>query len=310
MIRTSFGGAAGESPSLQHQRGVFPFRGHAPVRTRKPGAAMPLELTLYQVDAFAEGVFTGNPAAVVPLGSWLPDATLQAIAMENNLSETAFFVPLRPDENSETVYHLRWFTPTFEIDLCGHATLASAHVILNEMAGELGHKGQRVRFTTQSGELSVEREGNLLVMDFPAWPGKPIAVTESMTRSFGLRPLEAHAGRDLLAVFADEEAVRGLNPNLHYLLNLPYVCIIATAPGKGHDFVCRVFSPEIGLTEDPVTGSAQCILAPYWAERLGRTRLHSFQASRRGGKVRSELVGDRVRIAGSSALYMRATIFV
>ncbi len=274
---------------------------------------MPVELTLYQVDAFAEGVFTGNPAAVVPLGSWLPDATLQAIAMENNLSETAFFVPLPPGPESgdgEQAYHLRWFTPTFEIDLCGHATLASAHVVLNELAGELGHKAQRVRFKTQSGDLFVEREGGLLVMDFPAWPGKPIAVTETMSRAFGVRPLEAHAGRDLLAVFPDEEAIRNLNPNLHYLLNMPYVCIIATAPGKTYDFVCRVFSPEIGLTEDPVTGSAQCILAPYWAGRLGKTRLHSFQASRRGGKVRSELAGDRVRIAGGTVLYMRGTIFV
>lgn len=275
---------------------------------------MPLQLTLFQVDAFADGVFTGNPAAVVPLGSWLPDATLQAIAMENNLSETAFFVPLPPHESDADggpTYHLRWFTPTFEIDLCGHATLASAHVILNEMAAELGHKGQRVRFTTQSGELTVEREGGLLVMDFPAWPGKPIGVTESMSRAFGVRPLEAHAGRDLLAVFSDERAVRDLNPNLHYLLNLPYVCIIATAPAdKAYDFVCRVFSPEIGLTEDPVTGSAQCMLAPYWAGRLGKTRLHSFQASRRGGRVRSEIMGDRVRIAGGTALYMRATIFV
>lgn len=272
---------------------------------------MPLQLTLYQVDAFAEGVFTGNPAAVVPLGAWLPDATLQAIAMENNLSETAFFVPLAPDESGEPTYHLRWFTPTFEIDLCGHATLATAHVILNEMPGELGHKGQRVRFTTQSGELTVEREGSLLVMDFPAWPGKPIGVTEAMSRAFGVRPLEALAGRDLLAVFPDEATVRGLNPNLHYLLNLPYVCIIATAPAdKAYDFVCRVFSPEIGLTEDPVTGSAQCMLAPYWAGRLGRTRLHSYQASRRGGRVRSEIMDDRVRIAGSTALYMRGAIFV
>lgn len=267
---------------------------------------MSVQLTLYQVDAFAESVFTGNPAAVVPLGSWLPDATLAAIALENNLSETAFFVPLPPQPDGTQSYHLRWFTPTFEIDLCGHATLASAHVIFEE----LHHPGPRIHFQTMSGPLWVEREGSQLVMDLPSWPAKPIGVTEAMTRALGVRPLEAHVGRDLLAVYPDEDTILNLTPNPAYLLNLPYVCIITSAPGKTYDFVSRVFSPEIGIMEDPVTGSAHCLLAPYWAERLGKTRLHAYQASRRGGKVRCELMGDRVRIAGRSTLYMRGTIFI
>ncbi|MBU1040483.1 MAG: PhzF family phenazine biosynthesis protein [Proteobacteria bacterium] len=264
---------------------------------------------LYQVDAFAEGVFSGNPAAVVPLTSWLPDETLSAIAAENNLSETAFFVPLGADRG----YHLRWFTPTFEIDLCGHATLAAAFVLFNE----LGFAGPRLRFESQSGPLFVEREtnqdGDLLVLDFPSWPPEPIAITETMCRAFGAQPLEAYALRDLLCVFAHEDVVRGLTPDLAAFHELPYVCNIASAPGRpggGFDFVSRVFCPEVGIPEDPVTGSAHSLLTPFWAARLGKTRLDAFQASARGGRLFCELLGDRVRIAGRAALYLRGTIFV
>ncbi|SNR65049.1 phenazine biosynthesis protein PhzF family [Humidesulfovibrio mexicanus] len=260
---------------------------------------------LYQVDAFAEGPFTGNPAAVVPLAAWLPDETLLAIAEENNLSETAFFVPLPPESGAD--YHLRWFTPTFEIDLCGHATLASAWVAFNE----LGFTGPCVRFRSQSGPLAVTNENGVLTLDFPSWPPSPTPVTEEMVRAFGATPLEAHAGRDLLCVFADEDVVRGLTPDHAAFHKLPYVCNIASAPGKtggAYDFVSRVFCPEVGVPEDPVTGSAHSLLTPFWAARLGKTRLRAWQASKRGGRLECELAGDRVRIAGRAALYLRGEI--
>lgn len=267
---------------------------------------MPLQLTLFQVDAFAEGVFTGNPAAVAPLGSWLPDATLQAIAMENNLSETAFFVPLDgpPDCGA---YHLRWFTPTFEIDLCGHATLATAWVVFNE----LGFAGPRIRFESQSGPLFVERDGDLLALDFPSWPPERVEVTDAMRRAFGAEPLEAWALRDLLCVFESEEVIRSMKPDHAAFHEMPYVCNIASARGRDggeYDFVSRVFCPEVGIPEDPVTGSAHSLLTPFWAARLGKTRLSAFQASRRGGRLACELKGDRVRIAGRAALYLRGEI--
>ena len=264
-------------------------------------------LTLYQVDAFAEGVFTGNPAAVVPLEAWLPDETLLAVAEENNLSETAFFVPL-PQERGGG-FHLRWFTPTFEIDLCGHATLATAWVIFNE----LGFQGQRIRFESQSGELHVDRDGDRLVLDFPSWPAKRVAVTPAMTRAFGAEPMEAWEGRDLLCLFVNEDVVRGLKPDHAAFHQLPYVCNIASAPGRPggeFDFVSRVFCPEVGIPEDPVTGSAHCLLMPYWAARLGKAKLSAFQASKRGGRLLCELAGNRVRIAGRAALYLRGEIFV
>ncbi|MDP3426142.1 MAG: PhzF family phenazine biosynthesis protein [Humidesulfovibrio sp.] len=264
---------------------------------------------LYQVDAFAEGVFTGNPAAVVPLTSWLPDETLAAIAAENNLAETAFFVPLALQADAERGFHLRWFTPTFEIDLCGHATLAAAFVLFTE----LGYCGPRLRFESKSGPLFVERDGDLLTLDFPSWPPEPVAVTETMVRAFGARPLEAYALRDLLCVFADEDVVRGLAPDLAAFHELPYVCNIASAagrPGGGFDFVSRVFCPEVGIPEDPVTGSAHSLLTPFWAGRLGKTRLDAFQASSRGGRLFCELRGERVRIAGRAALYLRGEIFI
>lgn len=256
---------------------------------------------LYQVDAFAEGVFSGNPAAVVPLEAWLPDGELAAIAEENNLSETAFFVPVPGG------YHLRWFTPSFEIDLCGHATLASAWVIFHE----LGYKGERIRFESKSGPLYVEREGDLLVLDFPSWPPEPVQVTEAMCRAFGAEPLEAWAGRDLLCVFASEETVRQMQPDHAAFHALPYICNIASAqghPGSGYDFVSRVFCPEVGIPEDPVTGSAHSLLTPFWAGRLRKTNLTAYQASKRGGRLWCELRGNRVRIAGRAVLYLRGEI--
>ncbi|HWR03653.1 MAG TPA: PhzF family phenazine biosynthesis protein [Humidesulfovibrio sp.] len=257
---------------------------------------------LYQVDAFAEGVFSGNPAAVVPLDEWLPDETLAAIAEENNLSETAFFVPL-----GSGAYRLRWFTPTFEIDLCGHATLATAWVVFNE----LGFAGPRIRFESKSGPLFVEKDGDLLALDFPSWPPKRVEVTDAMRRAFGAEPLEAWALRDLLCVFGDEDVIRNMKPDLAAFHEMPYVCNIASAKGHAdgeYDFVSRVFCPEVGIPEDPVTGSAHSLLTPFWAERLGKTKFNAYQASRRGGRLFCELKGERVRIAGRAALYMRGEI--
>jgi PhzF family phenazine biosynthesis protein len=274
-------------------------------------------IPLFQVDAFADGVFSGNPAAVVPLAVWLPDEMLAAIAEENNLSETAFFVPLGQETAGGAAggltaeagcgYHLRWFTPTFEIDLCGHATLASAWVIFNE----LGFSGPRLRFESKSGPLFVERDGDMLVLDFPSWPPKRVDVTEEMTRAFGTEPLEAWAGRDLLCVFADENVVREMRPDHAAFHALPYVCNIASAaarPGGEFDIVSRVFCPEVGIPEDPVTGSAHSLLTPFWTERLGKRTLRSYQASRRGGRLWCELKEGRVRIAGRAALYLRGQI--
>ncbi|GAB6125732.1 PhzF family phenazine biosynthesis protein [Humidesulfovibrio idahonensis] len=258
---------------------------------------------LYQVDAFADGVFKGNPAAVVPLETWLPDETLAAIAEENNLSETAFFVP----KAGPGQYHLRWFTPTFEIDLCGHATLATAWVIFHE----LGYAGERICFESQSGPLFVERAGDRLVLDFPSWPPERVEVTEAMTRAFGAQPLEAWAGRDLLCVFAHEDMVRGMRPNHAAFYDLPYVCNIASAAAKAggeFDIVSRVFCPEAGIPEDPVTGSAHSLLTPFWTARLGKAQLRSYQASKRGGRLWCELKDGRVRIAGNAALYLRGLI--
>lgn len=259
---------------------------------------------LYQVDAFAEGVFSGNPAAVVPLESWLPDETLAAIAEENNLSETAFFVPVEPG-----CYHLRWFTPTFEIDLCGHATLASAWVVFNE----LRFTGARIRFESKSGPLFVEKDGDMLALDFPSWQPERVEVTQAMTRAFGAEPLEAWAGRDLLCVFANEDVIRTMQPDHAAFHTLPYVCNIASAQGRAggeYDFVSRVFCPEVGIPEDPVTGSAHSLLTPFWAARLGKTKLNACQASKRGGRLFCELKGDRVRMAGRAALYMRGEIML
>jgi len=260
-------------------------------------------IPLYQVDAFADAVFSGNPAAVVPLESWLPDDTLLAIAAENNLPETAFFVPLPSGDG----YHLRWFTPTFEIDLCGHATLATAWVLFNA----LGFAGRRLRFDSKSGPLFVERAGDLLTLDFPSWPPKRVEVTPLMERAFGARPLEAWAGRDLLCVFGDEDTVRGMRPDHAAFHEMPYVCNIASAQarlGGEFDIVSRVFCPEAGVPEDPVTGSAHSLLTPFWAQRLGKTELRSYQASSRGGRLWCALADDRVRISGRAALYLRGTI--
>ena len=251
----------------------------------------------YQVDAFARRVFEGNPAAVCPLDAWLPDATLQAIAMENNLSETAFFVPAGEG------FHLRWFTPVAEVDLCGHATLATAHVLF----AELGYVGQAIAFATRSGRLVVERHDGMLVMDFPAQPPVSCAAPAALLDGLGAAPVAVLAAGDYVVVFDDAEIVRTLAPDMAKLstLALRGVCVTAPgAPGTDVDFVSRFFAPRYGIPEDPVTGSAHCELAPYWAGRLGKHRLAAYQASARGGDVLCEVRGDRVILAGHAVTFM------
>jgi PhzF family phenazine biosynthesis protein len=259
-------------------------------------------LSLYQVDAFTTRVFAGNPAAVCPLEEWLPDATLQAIAAENNLAETAFFV------REGSGYALRWFTPTVEVDLCGHATLASAFVIFERL--EPGRT--EVSFQTrQAGILTVKREGTRLAMDFPARPPAPIAPPPALALALGREPVEVLQARDLVAVLADADAVEGLAPDLAALTSLDVFAVAVTAPGKdGVDFVSRFFAPRQGIPEDPVTGSAHCTLVPYWAARLGKSALVARQVSPRGGDLWCALAGDRVVMAGHAVLYLEGTITI
>lgn len=257
-------------------------------------------LTQYQVDAFSPTVFAGNPAAVVPLTDWLPDALLQAIAAENNLSETAFFAP------EGEAWRLRWFTPVAEVDLCGHATLASAHVLFRY----LGVAARRIVFLTRSGELAVRRDGDLLEMDFPARPPMSCIPPDELLRGLRHPPQEVLASDDYIAVYRSEAEIRALRPDMAALARLDRRGVIVTAPGDDVDFVSRFFGPKLGIPEDPVTGSAHCALTPYWAHRLARTRLRAFQCSARGGALDCELAGERVRLAGRACTFMIAQLFV
>jgi len=264
-----------------------------------------MRLPIYQIDAFAGEVFRGNPAAVVPLEAWLPDATLQAIANENNLAETAFFV--REGDG----WRLRWFTPLVEVDLCGHATLASAHLIFTR----LRPGAESVRFQTRSGLLTVTREGDLLALDFPALRPKretDESVRKAVDSAMGSPALELWRARDLLALLPSAAAVRALKPNLDAVARLDSFALIVTAPGDepGVDFVSRFFAPAKGVPEDPATGSAHCMLTPFWAERLGRKQLAAHQISARGGRLACTDRGDRVTIAGQAVLYLEGTIEV
>jgi len=230
--------------------------------------------------------------------SWLDDGLLQAIAEENNLSETAFFVP------SDQGFRLRWFTPASEVDLCGHATLAAAHVLFDH----LGHRGQVITFETRSGALSVKRKGDLLEMDFPACPPTPCASFELLAKALGRQPLEILRADDYMAVFENEAAIRGIKPDFLLLGTLDLRGVIITAPGDSHDFVSRFFAPRLGILEDPVTGSAHCTLAPYWAGRLGKRLLSARQVSKRGGSILCELNDGRVLLSGSAVTFMEAEI--
>ena len=253
-----------------------------------------MELKLYQVDAFAERVFEGNPAAVVPLEAWLPDELLQAIALENNLSETAFFVA------EGAGYRLRWFTPEAEVDLCGHATLASAHVLFEHLA----YPGAEIHFETRSGRLTVSRSNGGIRMDFPAIIPEPMEMLPAIVEGLGARPARLLGAPDYVAVFDSEAQVRTLEPDFAILKTLDRRGVLATAPGDEVDFVSRCFFPKLKVDEDPVTGSAHCKMVPYWAERLGRKALIARQLSKRGGTVRCELADDRVLLAGRAVDYL------
>lgn len=261
-----------------------------------------MSILLYQVDAFADAVFAGNPAAVCPLESWLPDEALQAIALENNLSETAYIV------SEGDGYALRWFTPVHEVDLCGHATLASAFVIMTV----LQPKRQSVAFSTKvSGTLTVDREGDGFVMDFPPWARESVPLDPDVAAALGKPPVALFTGNDWMAVFEDEADIQALAPDMAALAKLDARGVIATAPGREVDFVSRFFAPKYGIPEDPVTGSAHCMLTPYWAERLGKRELSARQISPRGGNVRCTLTEEgRIRLGGRAVLYMEGRIHV
>jgi PhzF family phenazine biosynthesis protein len=291
-------GAGAKDPAPERFFPGAPTCGVPPGHDIYRPAGLALKLPLYQIDAFTSRLFGGNPAAVVPLNQWLEDDVLQAIAAENNLAETAFVVP-----NTE-VSPLRWFTPTVEVDLCGHATLAAAHVLLQEYFPEQ----QRLRFSTRSGELVVARDGRRLAMDFPARPGSPLEVTDALISAAGVRPLEAVHARDLLLILESEAAVREFKPDFQRIVRLEAFALIISAPGTDADFVSRFFAPRAGVPEDPATGSSHCTLIPYWAAKLGKTRLTAKQLSARGGEIYCELRGNRVSIAGETVEYLRGEI--
>jgi PhzF family phenazine biosynthesis protein len=256
-----------------------------------------VKIPYFEIDAFASKPFQGNPAGVCPLDKWLDDVTMQNIAAENNLSETAFFVP-RGQE-----YELRWFTPSVEIDLCGHATLASAFVLFSE----LGRGGSSIHFHSKSGSLNVSRNHDILTLDFPSRPSVPCEVPDALIHGLGKKPVQISKARDYLAVFEAAEDVRSLKPDFGLLSRLDQK-VIVTARGADCDFVSRFFAPTDGVPEDPVTGSAHCTLIPYWAARLGKKKLFAKQISRRGGELFCELAGDRVLIGGKAVLYSRGQI--
>ena len=257
-----------------------------------------MKLDIYQIDAFAEKQFEGNPAAVVPLDEWLPDTVMQAVAEENNLAETAFFVP------SESGYHIRWFTPNKEVKLCGHATLASAYVLFNI----LGCNEKVLSFESLSGVLLVSKAANLLTLDFPVQPPEACSTPAPLTAGLGEAPLECLKHDDYVAVFESEEDVLSITPNHEALRQLDLRGVIATAPSSEFDFVARFFAPKFGIPEDPVTGSAYTQLIPYWSSKLDKLQLQAKQVSSRGGKLLCELKGDRVLISGSAVTYMAGSI--
>ncbi len=260
-----------------------------------------MNLTIFQVDAFAKEVFRGNPAAICPLDEWLAAELMQKIALENNLSETAFFV------KKDDLYEIRWFTPTFEIDLCGHATLASAFVIFECLKAE----ENTVKFYShKSGALTVEKQGDILILDFPSRPVAKCDAPDGLIEAVGKEPKEILKARDYFLVYENEQEVLDLQPNFTKLLEIDAHGFTVTAKGENSDFVSRFFAPEVGVFEDPVTGSAHCNLIPYWAEKLGKTELFAKQISARGGELYCELKGDRVKIGGNAVLYLKGEIYI
>ncbi len=264
-----------------------------------------MRLPIFQLDAFAERLFSGNPAAVCPLNAWLTDELMQAIAAENNLSETAFFVP----HGHTDEFELRWFTPTAEVDLCGHATLASGVVVLENQRPDL----QVARFRTRSGPLEVRRGGRGWELDLPREDPQPWETPAGLAEALGAAPIEAVRGADYgLALLPDEDVLHSLKPRMERLARLDPLGVIATAPTDlpGIDFLSRFFAPRVGVPEDPVTGSAHCLLTAFWVERLGRNPLEARQVSKRGGAITCTLEEQRVRLSGAVAPYLEGWIEV
>lgn len=262
-----------------------------------------MKLEIFQVDAFTSKPFGGNPAAVVPLTEWLPDETMLKIAGENNLSETAFFV------KEGDAYHIRWFTPTIEVNLCGHATLASAHVIFNCLNSEENY----IKFhSDRSGELSVAKDGDLMILDFPSYPMSAIEQSDELAQAVGKVPVRMweSQGNMVFLLMESESDIRALEPDQSALAKIDFDEVIVMAPGDDSDFVSRMFAPRIGIPEDPVTGAIHCSLIPYWAEQLNKDKLFARQVSERGGELFCELKGDRVRIGGNATLYLKGEIYV
>ena len=257
-----------------------------------------MKLPIYQIDAFAEKRFEGNPAAVVPLEQWLPDETMQAIAEENNQAETAFFVP------ESSGYRIRWFTPNKEVKLCGHATLASAYVLFHF----LGYEDTSVTFSSLSGDLRVSKKDNLLTLDFPVQPPEACDAPPALIAGLGREPTECLKQEDYIAVFENESDVHDLDPNHEAFKQLDLRGVIATAPAQECDFVVRFFAPKFGIPEDSVTGSAYTQLTPYWANKLNKLSLSAKQVSTRGGKLQCVLQAERVLISGSAVTYMQGSI--
>lgn len=264
-----------------------------------------MEIDIYQIDAFTDQLFGGNPAAICPLTEWLEDTILKQIAIENNLAETAFFV-----KQSDDTFHLRWFTPEIEMDLCGHATLATAFVLFEE----LGYQRENIKFNTQSGELSVRKVNDLIELDFPSRPPTPAELPSIIQQGINLSPKSVWKARDYVLLYDTEEEIRRIAPNIAILnqINIDPGGIIVTAPGQSEkiDFVSRFFTPQAGIFEDPVTGSAHCTLIPFWAERLGKTNLTARQLSDRSGTLFCELNGERVKLKGQAVKYMQGKIWI
>lgn len=262
-----------------------------------------MTLPIYQVDAFTNELFRGNPAAIIPLKNWLTDIEMQKIAAENNLAETAFFVAKEDD------FELRWFTPELEIDLCGHATLATAHVIYTE----LGYGKSMINFhTLKAGTLMVSKQNNLYTLDFPSRPAVASQLPEGLLAAIGhnKNPSEVLKSRDIMLVYETESDILALQPDFSALAKLDLLGVIVTAKGKNSDFVSRFFAPSAGVNEDPVTGSAHCNLIPYWANKLGKNTLHAFQISKRRGELWCELKQDRVLMSGEAITYLKGVIYI
>ena len=258
-----------------------------------------MKIPIYQVDAFTSKIFKGNPAAVCPLTKWLPEKVMQEIAKENNLSETAFFI------NKNNTFNIRWFTPVSELDLAGHPTLATAHVIIKELNFQL----DKIIFKTEIGDtLTVTKEKNLFIMNFPSRPPELDKNIESVAEALGKKPLGLFRHRDAMAVFKNEEDIKSMKPSMDKLKKLDYPAVIVTAPGKKVDFVSRNFAPKLGIPEDPVTGSAHCELIPYWSKILNKKELLANQISERGGKLYCTHNEDRVTIGGEAVTFLRGEI--